>query len=298
MGTSSMYGGPNRSPLLPPDFNDGDGGSPDNPNPQDNPEQKPNENKPDGENKPSEKPQENESPPKESPSNNPQYSSWRPAKNSMSKYASGNGGRNGKKKAVSNYVKGYGGARSAAKSAKSAIKTTIGIGDFFGGVSKKGIAQVLREHQIPIEGRKPKEILNDIVNVLAPTPDLNDDSVARKALVSTMSIIYEKFDDEKKDISLLDSLDTDTTKMLITTYIETFIYERLIHDVGSRIEKKAENSDSAARIEKELKDYIESKVSTTLKDESLSIINSRTENVNALVERLYQQCYKVLEDQL
>ncbi|MCK9412627.1 MAG: hypothetical protein M0Q53_10020 [Prolixibacteraceae bacterium] len=302
MGTSSMYGGPNRSPLLPPDFNNGDG-NPDSPSSQDKPEQKPEESKPDGENKSAEKnssenPLENESVPQESSSNNPQYTSWRPAKNSMSKYASGHGGRNGKKNAVSNYVKSYGGSRNAAKSAKSAIRTTISIGDFFGGVSQKGITQVLKDYQIPTEGRKPKEILNDIVNVLAPTPDLNDDSVARKALVNTMSIIYEKFDNEKKDISLLDSLDPDISKILITKYIETFIYERLIHDVGSRIEKKAENSNAAAKIEKELKDYIETKVSTTLKDKPLSIINSGTKNVHLLVEGLYQQCYKVLEDQL
>ncbi len=113
-----------------------------------------------------------------------------------------------------------------------------------------------------------------------------------------MSIIYEKFDDEKKEISLLDSLDPDVTKMLITKYIEIFIYERLIHDVGSRIEKKAENSSAAAKIEKDLKEYIETKVSTTLKDKPLSLVNSQTKNVNTLVEELYQQCYKVLEDQL
>lgn len=296
MGTSSMYGGPNRSPLLPPDFNDGDGNS-DNPNPQDKPEQQPDGIKP-ADNNPSENPNVNESSPQESSSNNPQYSSWRPAKNSMSKYASGKGGSNGKRNAVSNYVKSHGGSQNAAKSAKSAIRTTISIGDFFGGVKQKGITQVLKDFKIPIEGRKPKEILNDIVNVLAPTPDLNDDSVARKALVNTMSIIYEKFDDEKKDISLLDSLDSDISKILITKYIETFIYERLIHDVGSRIEKKAENSNAAAKIEKELKEYIETKVSTTLKDKPLSIINSETKNVNVLVEGLYQQCYKVLEDQL
>lgn len=291
MGTSSMYGGRNRSPLLPSDFNDGDMGNPEISMPQEKPEEKPDDNKP-------ENPQENGSSPQESSSNNPQFSSWQSAKTSMSKYASGNGGSNGKRNAVSNYVKGYGGSGNAAKSAKSAIRTTINIGDFFGNVSKKGITQVLQEHEIPTEGRKPKEILNDIVNLLAPTPDSNDDSVARKALINTMSIIYEKFDDEGKDITLLDSIDPETTEILIEKYIETFIYERLIHDVGSRIEKKSENSDAAARIENELKEYIESKVSATLKDKPLSLINFETEKVNVLVEGLYQQCYKVLEDQL
>ncbi|MEA4808725.1 Qat anti-phage system associated protein QatB [Macellibacteroides fermentans] len=296
MGTSSMYVGPNRSPLLPSDFDDGNSDHPDKPN--NDPEQKQDGDKPENE-KPSEKPRDDDSPSQESTSNNTtQNSPWTRAKTSMSKYASGHGGRNGKENALSDYVKGHGGSRNAAKSAKSAIRTTINIGDFFGGVSKKGISQVLKEFQISTEGRKPKEILNDIVNILAPTPDLNDDSVARKALIDTMSIIYEKFDDEKQDITLLDSIDPDISKMLVEKYIETFIYERLIHDVGSRIEKKAENSAAAAKIEQELKDYIETKVSTTLKDKPLSIINSETKNIHVLVEELYQQCYKVLEDQL
>lgn len=303
MGTSSMYEGPNRSPLLPSDFEDENGKSDNLDKPNNNPEQKPDENKPDGDKpgneKPLEKPREDNSLSQESTSKNAtQNSPWTRAKTSMSKYASGHGGPNSKRNAVSNYVKGYGGSRNAAKSAKSAIRTTINIGDFFGGISKKGISQVLEEFKIPTEGRKPKEILNDVVNILAPTPDINDNSVARKSLIITMSIIYEKFDDEKQDITLLDSIDSDISKMLIEKYIETFIYERLIHDVGSRIEKKAENSAAAAKLEQELKDYIETKVSTTLKNKPLSMINSETKNVHVLVEELYQQCYKVLEDQL
>jgi signal recognition particle GTPase len=302
MGTSSMYGGPNRSPLLPPDFNDGEGNSA-TPNQPENPEQNSENNSPDKENKPSpanpsQESNEDNSPSQEPSSNQPQHKTWQQAKSSMSRYASEKSSRNGKTKAVSDYVKGHGGAGNAAKSSKSAIRTTINIGDFFDGISKKGITQVLNEYKIQFEGRKSKEILNDIVNVLAPVPDSNDNAVARKALINTMSVIYEKFEDEKKDISLLDTLDSNISELLITKYIETYIYERLINEVGSRIEKKSDNCSTAAKIEKDIREYIETKVSTTLKDKPLSMINSHTNNVHILVEGLYKQCYKVLEDQL
>jgi signal recognition particle GTPase len=284
MGTSSMHNGRNRSPLLPPDFDDMGNDIPNNPNSQeDKPEPKPDEKKPSQNGL---------------PINNQQYSSWKLAKTSMSRYTSGNAGQNGIKNVISKYVKGYGDAKGAAKYAQSAIRTTIKIGKIFNGISRNGIARVLNEHKILTDGRKPKEILNDIINLLAPTSGVNDDSVARKALINTMSIIYEKFDDERKDISLLDSLDNDIAEILIIKYIEIFIYERLIHDVGSRIEKNAANSSTAASIEKDLKDYIESKVSTTLRGKSLSVINSETEDVYIVVEGLYRQCYNVLEDQL
>lgn len=276
-----MYLGPNRSPLLPPDFDNGD-------NP-DNPDSKPDEKSP---NEPTQEPQQTNSP------NEQQNSNWKQAKTSMSQYASGNAGNNGRKVAVREYVKGHGGSNNAARSAKSGIKTTINIGDFFNNVSRKGITQVLNDYKIPFEDRKPKEILNDIINAIAPIPNTNEDAVARKALIDTMSIIYEKFDDENQDISLLDSKDTDIAGMLITRYVETYIYERLLNELGSRIEKNAESSVAAARIEKELKEYIEVKVTATLKDKQLFLINSQTNNVKVLVEGLYQLCYKVLEDQL
>ncbi|MDP4266306.1 MAG: hypothetical protein Q8880_02585 [Bacteroidota bacterium] len=292
MGTSSPYGGPNRSPLLPSDFEDGDSSS-NNPDPIQNPK----ENPADRENDPADEPSRNDTEQQDS-SNNPQYSDWRQAKNSMSRYAKGGGGRNGAKKAVSDYVKGHGGSHNAAKSAKSGIRTTINIGDFFNNVSKKGISQVLTDYKISTEGKKPKEILNDIINILAPVPDSRENSIAQKALINAMSIIYEMFDDENRDISLLNSIDQDITNKVIIKYIESYLYERLIHDMGSRIETKSANSAEAATIEKELKEYIESKVSTTLEGKPLTKINSETINVKVLVEGLYQQCYKVLEDQL
>lgn len=284
-----MYLGPNRSPLLPPDFDNGD-------NPDKKPDNNPDEKSPDEQKKPIPEPQQTNS--LNEVSNEPQNSKWTQAKKSMSHYASGNAGNNGRKVAVRDYVKGHGGSSNAARSAKSGIRTTINIGDFFNNVSSKGINQVLNDYQIPFEGRKPKEILNDIVNAIAPIPNTNEDAVARKALIDTMSIIYEKFDDENKDISLLDSKDTNIADILITKYIETYIYERLLNELGSRIEVNSENSLAAAKIEKELKEYIEVKVTTILKDKPLTLINSQTNNVNVLVEGLYQLCYKVLEDQL
>jgi hypothetical protein len=299
MGTSSMYNGRNKSPLLPVDFDDENLSDSSNSTDDANLE----EQIPDGKKEPGktnipEKPSEDELPVQEALGNNRQHSSWQNAKSAMSKYSSGKGGSNGQKNAISKYVKAHGGARNAARSARSAIKTTISIGDFFGNVSRKGIQQVLKDYNIQTEGRKPKAILNDIVNVLAPSPDLNDNSVARKALMKTMSIIYEKFEDENHDISLLDTFDPDISKLLVTKYIETYIYERLIHEEGSRIEKKSKNSSKALEIENEMKEYIKSKVLTTLKDKPLSSINSQAKNVSVFVEELYYQCYKVLEDQL
>ena len=151
---------------------------------------------------------------------NRKQNSWSSAKNFMSRYASGSSGIKGKKNAVSNYVKAYGGARGATRTAKSGIKSAVGFVSFFSEVSEKGIEQALKDNNISFEGKKPKEILNEIVNFLAPDPNSLENSIARKAFDNTFSSIYQKFEEENIDISVLDEIKIENTIILLKKYIE------------------------------------------------------------------------------
>jgi hypothetical protein len=128
-------------------------------------------------------------------------------------------------------VKAYGGSTNAARTSKIAVITTIKIGALFTSVSNKSIEQVLSENGIQIKHRTAKEILSDVVNFLAPMPDTKENAVARKALISTMSLVYEKLENENTDISVLNLIDQKFTEKLITEYFISFIYENLIHDL-------------------------------------------------------------------
>jgi|LSQX01.2.fsa_nt_gb hypothetical protein len=155
---------------------------------------------------------------------------WKAVKSYMSNFASRRKGYN-LKQLLSNYVKAYGGSTNAARTSKIAVITTIKIGAFFTSVSNKSIEQVLSENGIQIKHRTAKEILSDVVNFLAPMPDTKENAVARKALISTMSLVYEKLENENTDISVLNLIDQKFTEKLITEYFISFIYENLIHDL-------------------------------------------------------------------
>ena len=291
MGTSSIYTGPSGNPLLPDDFDDNqnsesqhDGNSPDQENSNaDGESTNDNQNNNNDENRGGDQ------------EANSSESNWSNAKNFMSRYASG--ASINYKRAVSSYVKAHGGSKSAAKSASSGIRSTSGFGQFLSTSSTQGIRETLSQYNIEYEGRTAKEILTEVLNRIAPVPVTKEDSVARKALLRSMEELYEKLDDENNDISTLEKIDKGLLNEMITIQVESYIYERIINDLGSRIESKSTSPADAISKEKELKEYINSKVETTLNGKDFSLIDFNN-TMNKEVESLYVQCYKVMEDLL
>lgn len=271
MGTSSMYKGHSNSnsqgnPLLPSDFDENE----------DN----------DNENNGDENTEDNKNPNENKVSDN--NVSWQTAKTSMSKIASGKSSVN---KTISNYVKAYGGAKTASKTAKSGVRTVLSLGSFINNVSSQGFTQTLENYNIDYKDKSAKDVLSELINHLAPSPITKEDSIARKALVVTMEILYELIDNENLEI---DKINNETFNFIIPKYIECYIYERIINDLGSRIEIASSNSYQAIKIEQEIKDYINSKVDIAFKGKNFEKM-SFTKNE---VESLYNQCYTIMENML
>lgn len=275
MGTSSIYGGPpsnnpKDNPLLPDDFDFGNENSSEEGNPE--------EQKDVGEN-------DNEI------QNPTERVSWRDAKNYMSKLASGKYKNTGK--AISNHIKAYGGSKAASKTARAGISTVIGLGNFTNKASSSSFKNVLQEYKIDYENKSPREVLNELTNLIAPVPITKDDSIARKALIVTLEYIYEMLDDENLDYDVIDS---DTLNLMVPKFIENYIYERIINDLGSRIEENSKTPQEALNLETELKEYINAKVEIAFKGKDFSQINFNDSTTKNEVESLLNQCYTLMEE--
>lgn len=276
MGTSSMYKGHSNSnsqgnPLLPSDFDENEVN--DNENNGDKNDE--DENTEDNKNSDNSRVNDN-------------TVSWQTAKTTMSKIASGKSSVN---KAISNYVKAHGGAKTASKTAKSGVRTVLSLGNFINNVSSQGFTQTLENYNIDYKDKSAKDVLSELINYLAPSPVTKEDSIARKALIVTMEILYELIDNENLEI---DKINNETFNFIIPKYIECYIYERIINDLGSRIEIASSNSSQAIKIEQEIKDYINSKVDIAFKGINFEKM-SLTKNE---VESLYNQCYTIMENML
>ncbi len=266
-------GGSQNNPLIPPDFEDNEQENNNNPESQ-NPE--------------------NENPEKDSEDNNTEQQEkqtveWSNAKTFMSNVASGRSSNI--KGAVSKYVKAYGGAKSASKNAVGGIKTTISLGNFVKSISEQGLKETLDEYKIDYQHKSTKEVLSELVNILAPSPNTKEDAVSRKALILTMEVLYELIEKEDLEIEAIENLDVN---IIIPTYIEVYIYQKLINDLGSRIESNSKSAAGAVALEKDIKEYIHSKIEIVFKGKEIKDYKFSTKEILSL----YNQCYTVIEDLL
>lgn len=214
---------------------------------------------------------------------------WSNAKTFMSKVASGRS--NNIKGAVSKYVKAYGGAKSASKNAVGGIKTTVSLGNFVRGVSEQGLKETLDAYKINYKDKSTKEVLSELINILAPSPSTKDDAVSRKALILTMEVLYELIEQENLEIEAIEKLDVN---IIIPTYIESYIYQKLINDLGSRIESNSKSASEAVALEKDIKEYIHSKIEVVFEGKDIKDYEFSTKEILSL----YNQCYTVMEDLL
>lgn len=274
MGTSSMYGGPGggtpqENPLLPPDF---DPNSPDQPDPSPDPED---QNYNDGN-------EDDRSPNQESEI----QTTWQSAKTSMSKFSSGTAGSAGS--VISTYVKAHGGGKNASRSMPSGTRTAVRLGNFLNSVASSSFREVIESYTIDYQGKSATEILTQLIEVIAPAPITREDSVARKALIITMEQVYEMVEQSEMDIM---DMDANGLNFIVPCYVKSFIYERLLNDLGSRIESSNITTDRAIELETELRDYIDSKVDVVFTGRDFSGSTFTTE----LVESIFNQCYTAME---
>lgn len=276
MGTSSMYGGPGggtprENPLLPPDFDPNSPEQPDSDPDQDQEDQ----NEQDGNEDAANPNQESEI-----------QTTWQSAKTSMSKLSSGNAGSVGS--VVSTYVKAHGGGKSASKSIPSGVRAAVRLGNFVSSVASSNFREVIESYKIDYQGKSATEILTQLIDVLAPAPITREDSVARKALIITMEQVYEMVERSEMDIM---EMDANGLNFIVPCYVKAFIYERLLNDLGSRIESSNITTDRAIELETELRDYIDSKVDVVFKGRDFSGSTFTTD----LVESIFNQCYTAME---
>lgn len=273
MGTSSIYGGPTNSnpkdnPLLPDDFDFNE-----------------------DTNQEEDDIQLEENPGNEEEEKQVTDVGWKDAKTYMSKLATGK--YSNTRRAISNHIKAYGGSKAASKTARAGIKTTINLGSFANRAIASSFGTVLEEFKIDYFNKSPREVLNELINLIAPVPVTKDDSIARKALIVTLEYIYEMFDEENIDY---DSIDKNSLNLMVPKYIENYIYERIINDLGSRIEYNSGSSVDAINTENDLKEYINAKVDVAFRGKDFSQINFNDATTQNQVESLINQCYTLMEE--
>ena len=288
MGTSSLYGGPKKTSLLPSDYDpdmnpDQDapaGDSPENSEPEDNSDD--GESQQDNPDNANPEDQEGDQPAQPSVS-------WGTARGSMRK-AMGNRSSGNVKSAVRNYTKALGGHANATRQASKVRKTAGVLYTYFAG-TPDAIRKRLEDAGIKFEGRPTKDIFNDICTLLAPIPNDLEDSLTNLALQETFADVAA---DQSIDLNQLESFNEELLQRLVGGLIKHYIFDKLIMQSEQTALKNCERTSDLRDLEKSIKKYIDGIVDSVVPDIVKSGINPT--DFNRAIKTLFDISYQQMEE--
>lgn len=289
MGTSSLYGGPKKTSLLPSDYDpEGDpeqdvpaGDAPDNTeHGSDNPDE--GEPQLDNPEKGDEGGQEAEQPVRPSVS-------WGTARGSMRK-AMGNRSSANVKGAIRTYTRALGGHTNATRQAAKVRKTAGTVYSYFAG-TPEAIRQRLEDAGIRFDGRTTKDIFSDICDLFAPVPIDLEDSLANMALQETFADVAA---DQNIDLNQLDSFNEELLQRLVGGLIKHYIFDKLIMQSEQTALKNCERTSDLRELEKSIKQYVDGIVDSVVSEIVKSGMNPA--DFNRAVETLFDISYQQMEE--
>lgn len=221
---------------------------------------------------------------------------WQSAKTSMSQFI--NESHSNRARILRSYTRALGGSSNAARTARSGIKSAVNLGRLLSSISSEGIENTLQRLSISFRGRGVEELFSTLINVLVPESNTKEDVIARKASVEALSQLYEFIEQNDMDLKALDTLDESLFNKVMSTFISSFIFERLLNDLESRFEKYASNVELAISKEQEVKEYVHQNTDIRLSKIDFNNINYSQSSIENVLEDIYKECYEVLEDYL
>ena len=97
-------------------------------------------------------------------------------------------------------------------------------------------------------------------------------------------------------IQSLDKVDNVLMEQVLSTYVECYIWGRILNDLQYCLEKYSDDIDRTMKVEQEMKDYVSSKVRTTFQIKEIRDKIFGHHSIEDGIEALYEKCYSVLEE--
>lgn len=279
MGTSSSNGGPgNNTPLVP---SWADGGIPTpSPSPQPPPEGPPDGAAP-------------QAPPdRPTPPAPPEPYRFAQPRANLTRFArSGGTDRPSLGRAVSQYVsRATGGARSAAQRMGASRSTGSQLLRLLVDARQQGAVAALRTLNLEaLAGRPVAEVLSALLDQLCPDGGSVDEGIAREALVETI------VDLEEAGIDDFDKLTPDQMQTVFELYVTHAIEGRISNDIGMNIVTLPADPRAAAKVEAELRDFIQRGVSDALHHAREELDALTPPRVAGFVDRIYESAFSLLK---
>lgn len=285
MGTSRSYSGPGqKSPLLPPWADDGDGTS-----------------SPPSDAQPANGTPLGQQPDRNRPNNTspvPPTVNLMPARRYFGEYA-GSGGSGSLRRGARAYVQGMGGAKNAARASRAGRSATKRLGGFLVDVATRGIRGALDSLNLSSAiGRPAEDVLATIASLLSPAGNSLDDAAARAAMSETFKELYKQYGLDDGDLSNLDAMDADGVRTALHLSVTNYIYEKLLNVMQSNLDEHDMSDEALLKAEREIRLFVKESVNLELDTIDVMSVDWNGSEGEQITQQIYEQGYAVWEAML
>lgn len=194
------------------------------------------------------------------------------------------------------FVRALGGSRQAARSAPAARVAARRLGSFLSSVAREGIvATAERFGFATFLGGGVNALLAALVRTFAPAGADVESAAALRASVKTFVELLGTFDVEANGAEALDRLTEADVRGTMERFVANCVTERLLQALAGKIETEAVSATRAKEVQDELRGFVRANVALEFGATTLVDMNWSSVEATALIDRLFEGGYAVLE---
>jgi hypothetical protein len=220
---------------------------------------------------------------------------WAAPKRAIGRFVGAGGSRDAFKPVARSFVRAQGGARRARQASSSGITVARRLAGVLTAVAQGNPTEAIRFLATDVAGRSADEVLAILVDSLAPGGAQNEEAAARSAACTVLGELFESYAVGATGLDGLASLTTTQVAEVVIKYVATYIFARLMQVLAVRLERGDIASATACRMERDVRDYVQDRVSQALVPAALVPISFTAEEGQGLMEQVFEDAYSIIE---
>ncbi|MGV3529806.1 MAG: Qat anti-phage system associated protein QatB [Flavisolibacter sp.] len=221
---------------------------------------------------------------------------WGGAKGAFTRYVNRTSGSS-LSKASGAYVRAMGGASRAARAARRGAAAGGRLARFLGRISGAGggFNEALQAFGLSnLVGRSTEEVLAHLANAIAPDGATNDEAIARDAVLATLDRLCERRMEDDGNFEPLENLTPDDIRSVMIEYVNLYIFNKWVYELGVAIETNAVSELDAVQLEAEVRDFVFEEVTNALQDVPLQSFSLDEVRNQQIIQTIFLNAYATL----